>query len=299
MTVDHDFGIWPITDGMRSTCLRKGKTTSPVNISSRTRAIAGIKNVSFIVCKRTAFNGQRSRERRAERVASNPACCCPTPPVCPRHLPRLPVGWSINISVTLCLSTIAFLTAAQPQSSPSPTPTRTPLPSLGPSQQEASNSKITTTSTTTRSSKQPHRPATALSARTDHLHTSTSIFIYCCLNFSYLTLSLSCSHRPSFITSITKTAAIARSDTFSLILLLSTTFAPIFPDVPAQSSIETGTMARVYADVLSLYSLSPNIDSSILLVFNSRFLDGSVTAAVSLSGEAGKISSLPSPPRMC
>lgn len=44
-------------------------------------------------------------------------------------------------------------------------------------------------------------------------------------------------------------------------------------------------MARVYADVLSLYFLSPSIDSSI-------FLDGLVTAMVSLSGEAGKTSLL-------
>lgn len=99
--------------------------------------------------------------------------CLPTPSHA-SHLPRLPVGWSVNTPVTLCLSagcTSRSLPRPNHRAPPPPPPLVPPLPSLGPSQQETSKSKITITSTTTRSSKQPHRPATALSARTGHLHT--------------------------------------------------------------------------------------------------------------------------------
>lgn len=156
-----------------------GKTTSPANIS-RTRAIAGIRNVSFLVCKRTALNEQRSR-KSCILLLPHPTCRLPTPSPTPAG--RLVYQYFCDSCVCPLGAPSRSLPRPNHRAPPPPPPLVPPSPLLG--QVNRRQAKPLP-----ESNKQPHRPATALSARTDHLHTSTSIFIYRRLNFSYLTLPL-------------------------------------------------------------------------------------------------------------
>lgn len=189
------------------------------------------------------------------------------------------------------------VTAVQPQELPSPTPTRTPPPlswakSTGDKQEQNHHQQH-------HNQKQQAAPSTGNSlVSTNRPPAYYYVYLYLPSSklLSYLTLSLSCSQPPSFINSITRTVTIARSETSSLIFPPpSTTFAHIFPDVPARRPEQWLESMLMYFPFIS-YPPTSTLQSS---WFSTLKILGRVGDRNGFVVRGGGENLLPSPPRMC
>lgn len=182
----------------------------------------------------TKYVADKGAQWRAERVAS---CCCPTPPVCPPPLPS-PTPAGRLVCQYYCDSVfVRWVHHRVPYRGPT---TRAPLPHPHSYPPSPLLGQVNRRQARTKSPPAaPQAPSTGNSLVSTNRPPAYYYYVYLYLPpsklLSYLTLSLSCSHRPSFIIiNITRTAAIACSKPPSLIFL-PTTFAYIFSDVPTRS----------------------------------------------------------------